>query len=169
MLFDPVAFFIDDQKHLVGGDWAVVGTTLELSSYIELAGVTTPEVQLLATADLYVADARVMLQVQKTAGPGPLRPLYRIEWRPKAGHTNRKVGPRRLHYREMPGSHAHRFLDNWVAAEGRMLTENLPVADHLPSEPQTFAELVAIAALEFRIPNMVDLPPPPWEPLLRID
>ena len=169
MTFDPVAFFNDGQKQLVGGDWAVTGTTLELTSYIESGGVILPDVQLLATADLYIPDARVMLQIQRTVGPGPLRPLSRIEWRPKAGHTNRKIGPHRLHYKEMPGSHIHRFWDNWVPLEERMLNENLPVADALSAEPESYSHLVAFAAHEFRIANMVDLPPPPWEPLLRIE
>jgi hypothetical protein len=50
-----------------------------------------------------------------------------------------------------------------------MLHENLPVADELPWEPQTYRELLTLAADELAIRNLVDLPTPPWEPLLRFE
>jgi hypothetical protein len=169
MTFDPVAFFDNPDKRLVGGEWTVKGSNLELVSYIEATGLVSPDVQLLGLAELNIADARVLFQVQLLHGPGPLRPLSRIEWRPLKGHTNRKIGAdKRLHYKVITGSHVHSFRKNWVASEGRMVDENLPVADELPTEPKTFAELIAFAADEFRIPNMVELPTPPWEPLLRM-
>jgi hypothetical protein len=169
MPFDPIALFNDGHKQLAGGEWGVSGSNLELRSYIASGGVTLPDVEFLATAELFIPDERVVLQVHRLSGPGPLRPLARICWRPKTGHENRKVGPHRLHLKEFPGSHIHRLEDNYIALEERMRSENLPVADELPWEPQSYLELLVLAAEEFRIMNLTQLPLPPWEPLLRME
>lgn len=46
--------------------------------------------------------------------------------------------------------------------EQRLLVENLPIAEPLDPEPNTFEELIALAADLFRISNLVEHVASPW-------
>lgn len=170
MPFDPVAFFNDPNKQLVGGAaWEAVGQELRLIAFIDVGGVTSSDVVLRGVAELYHADGRVLLQIERTEGAGNMRPLSRIEWRPVRGHTNKRLGPnKRLHYKQINGSHVHGFAMNWNAALAEPWSPNLPIADAPPQDLDSYAALLAFAGVEFRIENMADLPAPPWEPLLGL-
>jgi hypothetical protein len=170
MPFDPEAFFEDADKQLVSGPtWQAAGQELELIAYIDVGGITSPDVRLRAMAELHYPDARVLLQIERTEGAGNLRPLARIEWRPARGHTNRRLGPnKRLHYKRIPGSHVHGFKMNWNATAGEPWGPNLPIADEPQQDLNSYMALLATASVEFRIQNMADVPAPPWEPLLGL-
>ena len=170
MLFDPVAFFANPNKRLVeGAIWEVVGQELKLNAFIDVEGVTSPDAVLRGIAELYYPDARVLLQVERIEGPGNLRPLSRIEWRPVRGHTNKKLGPnKKLHFKQIKSTHCHGFSMNWNASLGEAWGPNLPIADAPPQDLDSYAALLAFASVEFRIEGMADLPAPPWEPLLGL-
>ena len=166
MTFDPVAFFAEPNKRLVGADWSVSGMDLLAIGFIDVDGILSRDVQLRATAELNYPDARVMLQIERTSGPGGERQLSRIDWRPKEGHRNGAQAPKRLRFSFIAGTHVHSFRLNWNAELGRMRGHNLPIAEAPATDPHNFVALVALAASEFKIRNMADLSPPPWEPLL---
>jgi hypothetical protein len=168
MPFDPVAFFASPNNRLVGGaTWQVSGQELTLTAFIDVNGVTSPDVVLRGTAELHYPDARVLLQVERSEGAGNLRPLSRIEWNPVRGHTNKKLGGnKRLHYKQITGSHYHGFAMNWNSAADAPWGPNLPIADAPPQHLGTYAALLAFASVEFRIQDLAVLPAPPWEPLL---
>jgi hypothetical protein len=170
MPFDPVAFFADSNKQLVeGATWEVFGQELRLMAFVDVGGLVSRDVVVRGMAELYYPDARVILQVERTEGPGNLRPLSRIEWRPVRGHTNKKLGSnRRLHYKQITGTHCHGFTMNWNASLGEPWAPNVPIADAPPQDLDSYAALLAFASVEFRIQNMADLPAPPWEPLLGL-
>lgn len=170
MPFDPVAFFADPNKQLVAGAaWQVTGQELSVIAFIDVGGVISSDVQLRGTAERYYADARVLLQIERTEGQGDLRPLSRIEWRPLRGHTNKRHGTnKRLHLKQIRGSHVHGFKMNWNASVAAPWGPNLPIADDPPQDLDSYAALLALAGVEFNITNMADLPMPPWEPLLQL-
>jgi hypothetical protein len=162
----PYGILRRPKKRLVGAEWVVSGTELLAVGYIEIDGVLSPDAQLRATAELNYPDARVMLQIERMSGLGGQRQLSRIDWRPKEGHRNGAQAPKRLRFGFIAGTHVHSFRLNWNADPGRMRGHNLPIAEAPATDPHNFAALVALAASEFKIRNMADLKPPPWEPLL---
>jgi hypothetical protein len=87
-------------------------------------------------------------------------PLGRIDWRPLQPHTNPAGGPYSL--TRISASHFHTFQLNWLEREGRMRTGNLPRAQPLNRDPETFEELLAFVGKEFRINNLKMIERPPW-------
>lgn len=123
---------------------------------LELRGVVVAELALRGAAYGHIADSAVTLQLEVgMLGKRTRIPLVRIDWKPKNdGHKN----PDR---RILTGTHAHKFHPNWLEADQRMRTGNLPWAEK-PHDINTFSDLLDYAKILFRISNIDNIPVPEW-------
>lgn len=144
--------------------WNTERDDLEMIAYLDVDGATVQGAQLRCLAKVLYPDVDVMIQLEHE--DGRLQQLARIDWKRPHSHNNQGRGPVEWHYREIDGSHHHRFDLNWFAAENRMLANNLPIAVPITNVPADYAALLEFAGRELRIDNLVDAPVPPWEPIL---
>ena len=136
---------------------------LRLVTALEIGNVVIEGLLLRGLAYKDRPDEAVMFQLECDHDPARRdRPIDRIDWRPLQNHMNRGRGPKRLQYKLIEGSHHHSFKLNWLGNEGRMLHNNLPIAEPIDPDLQTYAELVDFVKKCFRIRNL-ELPSPPWE------
>jgi hypothetical protein len=135
---------------------------------LDIDGVTVAELALRGVAYETRQDADVMLQLETgIAGVRTRVPLARLDWLPLSPiHRNPFRGPPEMQGRLISGSHAHLFEHNWLEAEQRMMRGNLPVAEAMPANCNTFAGMVAYAERVLRIGGLDGLPEPPWAPRL---
>ena len=103
-----------------------------------------------------------LLQVEYQ--PGDARgtePLSRLEWR--VGHTNPNLGPPEYRLLECPGTHFHSFDLNYIDGEDRMRRSNLPLAEPVEPDPDTFEELLAFGRKSLRISDLDEISRPEFE------
>lgn len=101
------------------------------------------------------------LAVSGIAGQRRTR-LARLDWRAiTGGHSNhrRKCAG---NGNRVPETHIHGFELNWVESERRMKRGNLPCAESVDRELQSFEELRAYVGTRFRINNIGIVPRPDW-------
>ena len=111
-------------------------------------------------------DEEVMFQLEFPQPSRRDRGIDRIDWRPLHTHNNLGRGPDELRFMPQVNSHHHAFDLNWLAAEARMLTSNLPLARPIEPDLKSFDDLLAFIKKSFRINDIGQIPPPPWEGLL---
>jgi len=131
---------------------------------LEIANVTVEGLLVRLSVSKSLPDEATMIQLEFPHSP-PRRDnaMERIDWRPLHRHTNKNIGPPKLHGMVIEGSHHHRFDLNWLPNQGVMRSANLPMAVPMVPEPQSFVELLELAAAVFRIHNLVTVSVPPWE------
>src|ERR1700678_1507054 len=130
-----------------------------MSLPLEIDGVAVAGLSLRLGAIRWMPDKKVTAQIDCKQG-ARTEPLTRCEWRPIRPHRNNGLGPEQFKFKEIAGTHVHRFEDNWVAAQGEFLGENLPVAVPIDPDPKNFGQLLALLAGEFRIENASEIPIP---------
>lgn len=91
-------------------------------------------------------------------------PLMRACWRSlKGGHSNpRRPGVRNSGLR-VPATHLHPFDSNWQDDKQRMRGGNLPFADPIEEELESFTAFREYAGKRFNINNIDIVPLPEWE------
>ena len=92
-------------------------------------------------------------------------PLVRVEWRSlRGGHSNQRKngceGP--WAGKRVPETHLHSFEGNWIEAKNRMRRGDLPCAEPIAEELQSFEALRAFVGRHFRINNIDVVPRPDW-------
>ena len=113
----------------------------------------------------HVPDAHVTFQVQATK-PGARRhvPLARLDWRSvTGGHSNPRRAGSPMSGKRCSNSHHHSFDLNWLEQEGRMRFGNLPMAEDITQQIQTFEDIRDEAGILFGINNISIVLPPKWE------
>jgi hypothetical protein len=136
---------------------------LVITSPLDLDGVTVEGLLFRATARKSLPDEQVSFQLEYRSPTNEGGPFARLEWRPLRPHDNNGYGPPEFRYRKIVVSHRHSFSDNWAWCPRQVERGKLKVALPLEPEPQTFAEFLAIAAVEFRIAELATLSAPEWE------
>lgn len=88
--------------------------------------------------------------------------LARIDWRPKAPHSNdHPSAPPHLAGLDIFGTHHHPFDLNWSTRNGQPL-RSLPTAEEIVPDYQSFKELVDGVGKFFRIQNAGSALKSPW-------
>lgn len=112
-----------------------------------------------------VYDANVTFELNFTI-PGQRKrcPIARIDWKAlRGGHSNPKRSGIAVSGQRVSDSHHHAFDLNWVESESRMRFGNLPMAEDIPQEIQSFESLLPFVGKSFRINNIDVVTPPKWE------
>ena len=135
-------------------------TWFRLTSALEIDSVVVEGLELRGGACQSLPDRAVRFMLHYRRSNKIPTPLGRIEWRPLQPHTNPAGGPYPL--MRISGSHFHSFRLNWLEQDSRMRAGNLPYAQPLNHEPNSFEELLAFAGKEFRIKNLEMIERPPW-------
>ncbi len=112
-----------------------------------------------------VPDANVSFEL-RASKPGVKRtvPISRIDWRAvRGGHSNPRRPGSPVSGKRVSDSHHHSFTLNWLEAESRMRKGNLPMAEDIEQEIQTFESLRRETGILFRINNIDLVQLPKWE------
>ena len=131
---------------------------------LAIGGVTQEAFALHGLALKYAPDCNVCFEL-KALGPRNRKiPLARYEWRSlRGGHTNSRRSGSPVSGQRMTATHHHSFGLNFLPAQGRMRSGNLPQAESVEPEPQSFESLRGEVGNLFRINNINIVLPPPWE------
>ncbi len=132
---------------------------------IEIGGVVERGIVLHGGCYSHVPDQHVVFELRASI-PGVKRrvPLHRIEWRSlTGGHTNRRRKGVPSSGKRVGDTHAHAFELNWLRHEQRMRKGNLPQAEDIEEELQSFESLRSYAGKCLRINNIDIVSIPPWE------
>ncbi len=131
---------------------------------LAIAGVVQEAFALHGICLKYAPERNVAFEF-KALGPKRRKiPLARYEWRSlRGGHTNPRRAGSPVSGQRVTATHFHSFDLNWLEAERRMRSGNLPQAVSVAEEPQSFESLREEVGNLFRINNMNVVLPPPWE------
>lgn len=133
---------------------------------LEISGVTEAGLVLSGGACEGIPDRNVCFEVCALGHQGRRRiPLMRAEWRSvRGGHTNQRrnkcCGP--WARKRVPETHIHTFEGNWIAEKEQMRRGDLPCAEGIPEELQTFEEFRAYVGTAFKINNIDVVSLPLW-------
>jgi hypothetical protein len=131
---------------------------------IEIGGVVEASYLLHGGCYRSVPDRNVVFELRAAAPSGKRTiPLARVEWRSlQGGHSNRRRKGSPASGKRVPETHYHSFDLNWIETERRMRSGNLPQADEINQDIQSFDALTACVGNLFRINNMRLVTRPPW-------
>lgn len=87
--------------------------------------------------------------------------IARMDW--KDGHTNPPRGPVELRLMDIESTHFHSFYDNYVDAEDRMRSGNLPIASPISPDPGSVPEFLEVAEELLRISGLAAVEQPPYQ------
>jgi hypothetical protein len=91
-------------------------------------------------------------------------PLIRVEWRSiRGGHTNQRRSRCSCKVRRVPETHIHPFEDNWLPDQKIMKRGDLPCAEPIKEDLQSFESLRDYVGTRFRINNISIVPRPLWQ------
>jgi hypothetical protein len=145
--------------------WVDEGRHLRFSAALEIAEVTEDRLRLHGRAIASMPDRQVSLSLVWLGGPGRGLPFERLEWRPLDEHTNGPMVPRPHRFRRIVTSHRHALDLNVRVAPGLFaaMDQNLPAAEEIDPDPPDWAGFVTFAANVWRIADLADATPPPWQ------
>lgn len=92
-------------------------------------------------------------------------PLIRVEWRSlRGGHSNERKNGCEGEWagRRVPATHIHTFEGNWRPETQRMRKGDLPCAEPIDEDIQSFESLRSYVGRRFRISNIEIVPRPDW-------
>jgi hypothetical protein len=136
---------------------------------LDIDGVTIPHFWLRGRCIADQPDREVTFQIE--VGSDGIRtrtPLMRVDWRPLSGGHGNGSGSFDLADTIISGSHLHAFDLNWLEAEQRMRTCNLPVACEITEPLQSFSELLDFVKIQFKINGIGKIVEPEWVEQLLI-
>ena len=141
----------DDQRHL------------SFVSAIERDGVVVEGATFHGGTVRTIADRAVRFQISVISERTQrLQPICRIEWRPLRPHNNKQLGPEALRGLPIRDSHIHCFDLNRLHGDV-WHQRNLPVAEPIEPDPDSYRRFLDIVREKFRIDNASSIPEPPWE------
>lgn len=131
---------------------------------LSVGGVTEQNFILAGLALKNAVDCNVCFEIRIGLTKKRKIALARYEWRSlRNGHTNPRRSGHALSGKRVGATHYHRFEDNWIEKDKRMRAGNLPFADDVEEEPQSFEELRVNVGNLLRINNIEVVEPPKWE------
>lgn len=152
--------------------WTTPGPSLDEGGYtrfqvpLDVDGITESGLVLEGGAFASYRDRDVCFELNALGHNGRRRiPLMRLEWRSRrGGHSNqRKTGCQGPWAgKRVPATHIHTFEANWLAEKDRMRKGDLPCAEPIEEEIQSFEELRVYVGRRFRINNIGVVPHPDW-------
>jgi hypothetical protein len=147
-----------------------VAAECRLSCPLAIGGLVAEGLTLVAAAPQYLPQQDVVLQLVSVWPASASRyHLTRIEWRPRKQHRNDGRAPPHLRFREIRGSQIHPFeLNCRYGVDALSPSENLPVAEPLALEPQSYWEFLDLAGTLLNIEALAQIGEPPWAPRLDL-
>jgi hypothetical protein len=138
---------------------------------LEVGGVTMPGLFLHGGCYINQPERHVTLELRLAKTPGRrIRPLERIDWRSmRGGHHNLRRKGHPLSGVSVSPTHLHAFDQNYDGQRDRFLGEDLPFAQEIDVEMQTFVDLLAFAAFRFKINNINVVETPQWAYILGLE
>jgi len=136
---------------------------LRLSCPLDIDGITVAGLEFCAYATRQFHNEGVRLQLQYLPPKGRSYPFCRIDWKPFHEHCNNGRGPADLKLLRMTGSHIHSFELNFIPETDTLRQHNLPIAEPLTPDANSFEDLLDFTAKLFRIGNMDWVSSPPWQ------
>lgn len=166
----PFKAVMDGDKRIVGSPaWSEpTGTDRRLRFVAPLLfkGRVMQGLELVGRAhvDLPHRDLSLTLIYMPTSNRRGAIQMARVDWRPKVSHANDHPRcPPHLLGVDLDGDHHHSFELNWSTGAGRLLM-NLPIAEPINPQFQSFEELVDGVGALFKIENAATSIPSPWPP-----
>ena len=139
---------------------------MEILAPLTLAGVTVGSFTLRGTCNKFRIDRDVLFQLEVgIPGKRTRLPLSRLEWRPQS-ETHKNPAINRTPPILIFGSHHHTNAANWLEAEGRMREGNLPFAEAIDPDAETYGDFLDLVRIRFRINGIDQIKVPVWEPKL---
>lgn len=136
---------------------------MSFTAPLDIGGVTIPHFWLRGRCIEDQPDREVSFQLEVgREGFRTRTPLIRVDWRPLSGGHGNPNGSFDLADTFVAGSHYHAFELNWLEAEARMRTSNLPVAEEIIEPLQGFSDLLDFVKIRFRINGIEKIAPPEW-------
>ena len=90
-------------------------------------------------------------------------PLVRVDWKSlRGGHSNQPKHGCICKIKRVPPTHIHTFEDNWNADRAEMKRGDLPCAEPVTEDLQSFESLRDYVGSRFRINNISVVPRPDW-------
>lgn len=131
---------------------------------LEIGGVAETGLVLHAGCYAHRPNVNVSLELRISSQPGRrCIPLERLDWRSlEGGHSNGRKRCRQLSGPRVADTHLHRFELNWLEGYERMQSGNLPCAQNIEMQLQTFEEVRDFAGNRLRINNISVVDEPPW-------
>jgi hypothetical protein len=131
---------------------------------LSMGGVIAEAFALHGLCMKHVPDRHVIFELKAMGRRGKKVSIARYEWRSlREGHTNSRRKGSTVSGQRVSATHYHSFDLNWLPAEHRMRSGNLPMAQSVEQEPVSFESLIEEVGKLFRINNMTVVLPPKWE------
>jgi hypothetical protein len=164
MSADLPRFWTADKQLSVFPEWKGNGSEfMRFVAPIDIDSVTEQGLFFTAKVHIYSPDSWVTFQLEYQSRDFPKGPPFsRFEWKPKAPHNNKGLGPHELRHTYIHGTHFHPFDLNWQHSEVKVRRGELPIALPVTQNIETFKEALEFTQNCFRINNVVDIPTPPW-------
>lgn len=165
MAVDPERLWQADKVLSIEPDWKRRGQEefARLVSPLDIDGITVQGLRFTASAHIHSAESAIAFQIEVETPASPRgTPIARFDWKPRAPHNNRGIGPPAFRHRPFHESHVHPFDLNWLEAEARMRSGNLPVAIPVAEPVESYADALDFSERYFRIKGVSSLLPPPW-------
>lgn len=131
-----------------------------LTAPLVLIGDDTSGFQIRAKTSKRHVNRDALCQLEFALAARKVTPLWRCEWKPFSGHTNRAWGPPGYELAVINGTHEHPFHENWNAVEARMRSPNLPAALPVAEEIRSLSGFLAFCGERFKINNIDRIEPP---------
>ena len=130
---------------------------------LDIDGVTVRGLKLTLSAHRITPDRWLTVQLEYESVQRPRgAPFARFEWRPRAPHNNKGLGPDEYRFMLQRDSHLHCFEMNWAYSEKAVEKGNLPISVPVEAPLDTYDDALAFVEQRFRIAGVRNLPPPPW-------
>jgi len=133
---------------------------------LDIGGITEAGLVLTGLAFADYPDRAVCFELILSAHGGYRKiPLFRLEWRSlKGGHSNQRrhgcAGP--WGQKRVPATHMHTFQANWEPEKERMKRGDLPCAEPIGEEIQSFEQFRSFVGTSLNINNIGIVPRPDW-------
>jgi hypothetical protein len=137
---------------------------------LDIGGVTEAGFVLHGGCLRFHPDRHVTLEVRVSKRPGRgCMPLMRACWRSlKGGHSNPRRNGVKFSGVRVGSTHFHPFDLNWRPDRQRLRTGNLPFAEPIEEDFQSFTQFREYAGKRFRINNIGLVSIPGWEYVLDL-
>ena len=137
---------------------------MEMIIPLEIDNITIEGLSLRVSCYQPFPDRAVTFQLEMGIPEKRTRlPLLRFDWRPlNSPHKNPRRGHSFAAGQLIFGTHFHQFSLNWVQADERMRSGNLPFAIQVEPDPTDFKSVLDDIRSLFRISNIDLIQEPGW-------
>ena len=146
----------------LGGDGRTRHPRPRLTATVDIDGITEPGLVLTGRASVTNVDRHVSLSLVYHNALNLGGAIDRIDWKPLDAHVNKGVGPPRLRFIRIEGTHRHAWELN-AALGVKAVVDDLPVAEPIEPDLGNWDVLLQLAATCWRIADLSMFPVPPWQ------